>query len=97
MSQNPLNLAVRFLLEIIALIALGALAKAEFPGALGFILMIVLPLFAAIVWGIFNVEGDPSRSGKALVLVPGLVRLLFDPLNVIARSQDIALLNEHKT
>ncbi|MBN1452969.1 MAG: YrdB family protein [Anaerolineales bacterium] len=78
MSQNPINLAVRFLLEIIALVAIGALAKAQFPGALGFILMIALPLFAAVVWGTFNVKGDPSRSGKAPVPVPGIVRLLIE-------------------
>jgi len=78
MSQNPLNLAVRFLLEIIALIAIGALAKVQFSGALGFILMVVLPLFAAVVWGTFNVPGDPSRSGKAPVPVPGIVRLLIE-------------------
>jgi hypothetical protein len=78
MSQNPLNLAVRFLLELIALFAFGALAKAEFPGTLGYILMIGLPLVAAVVWGTFNVPGDPSRSGKAPVPVPGIVRLLIE-------------------
>ena len=78
MSQNPFNLAFRFLLELIALFAIGALAKAQFPGALGFLLMIVLPLIAAIVWGTFNVKGDPSRSGKAPVPVPGILRLLIE-------------------
>ena len=78
MSQNPLNLALRFLLEIIALVALGAWAKAQFPGASGFVLMILLPLLAATAWGTFNVKGDPSRSGKAPVPVPGVVRLLLE-------------------
>jgi len=78
MSQNPLNLAVRFLLEIIALVALGAWGKANFPGVLGFVLMILIPLLAAIVWGTFNVKGDPSRSGKAPVPVPGIIRLLLE-------------------
>ena len=78
MSQNPLNLAIRFLLEIIALVALGAWAKAQFSGALGFILMIGVPLFAAVIWGTFNVKGDPSRSGRAPVQVPGIVRLLIE-------------------
>ena len=78
MSQNPINLTVRFLLEIIALVALGAWAKAKFPGALGFVLMIVIPLLAATAWGTFNVKGDPSRSGKAPVPVPGIVRLLVE-------------------
>jgi hypothetical protein len=78
MSQNPLNLVVRFLLEILALVALGAWAKAQFPGALGFALMILIPLLAATAWGIFNVKGDPSRSGKAPVPIPGVVRLLLE-------------------
>ena len=78
MGQNPINLAVRFLLEIIALVALGAWAKAQFPGALGIVLMIVIPLLAAAAWGTFNVEGDPSRSGKAPVPVPGIIRLLVE-------------------
>jgi len=78
MSKNPINLAVRFLLEIIALVAFGAWGKAQFQGALGFTLMLLFPLLAAIVWGTFNVKGDPSRSGKAPVPVPGAVRLALE-------------------
>jgi len=78
MSQNPLNLAVRFILEIVALIAMGAWAKAQFSGATGYILMIAVPLVAALIWGTFNVKGDPSRSGKAPVPVPGFIRLLIE-------------------
>lgn len=78
MGKNPINLAVRFLLEIIALIAIGAWAKIQFPGALGFVLMIGLPLIAAVIWGTFNVKDDPSRSGKAPVPVPGMVRLFIE-------------------
>ena len=78
MSENPLNLTVRFLLEIIALVALGAWAKSQFPGALGFILMILIPLLAATAWGTFNLKDDPSRSGKAPVPVPGIFRLLLE-------------------
>jgi len=78
MSKNPLNLAVRFLLEIIALASFGAWAKAQFQGVLGIILMILFPLLAAIAWGTFNVKGDPSRSGKAPVPVRGIVRLFLE-------------------
>jgi hypothetical protein len=78
MSQSPLNLTIRFLLEILALVALGAWAKAQFPGVLGFGLMILLPLLAASAWGTFNVKGDPSRSGKAPVPVSGIIRLLLE-------------------
>ena len=78
MSQSPINLAVRFLLEILALVAIGAWARTQFPGAPGIVLMIVLPLLAAAAWGTFNVKNDPSRSGKAPVPVAGWVRLLLE-------------------
>lgn len=78
MSQNPLNLTARFILEIIALVAIGAWARIRFPGVLGLVLMILLPLLAATIWGIFNVKGDPSRSGSAPVPVPGIIRLLIE-------------------
>jgi len=93
MSQNPINLTVRFLLEIIALVAIGARARAQFPGAPGFILMIVLPLFAAVVWGTFNVKGDPSRSGKAPVPVPGLIRLLLELFIFASATWALSTLN----
>jgi len=78
MSKNPINLAVRFILEILALVALGAWGKIQFIGMWGFVLMILFPLLAATTWGTFNVKGDPSRSGKAPVPVPGIVRLLLE-------------------
>ena len=78
MSQNPINLTLRFALEIFALVALGAWARNQFQGALGTILMILIPLLAAAAWGTFNVKGDPSRSGKAPVPVPGFIRLSLE-------------------
>jgi len=78
MSKNPINLSLRFALEILALVALGAWARVQFIGVWGFVLMILIPLLAAIAWGTFNVKGDPSRSGKAPVPVPGFVRLSLE-------------------
>lgn len=78
MSKNPVNLTVRFLLEIIALAAMGAWAKSHLSGVMSYVMMILVPLIAALIWGTFNVKGDPSRSGKAPVPVPGLVRLLIE-------------------
>ena len=58
MGQNPINLTVRFILEIVALVSIGAWAKYRFPGALGSALMIIFPLIAAVIWGTFNVAGS---------------------------------------
>jgi hypothetical protein len=73
-ASNPLNLALRFLLELAALVALGAWGW-RFGGVVGAALV---PLVAAAAWATFNVKGDPSRSGKAPVAVPGVVRLLVE-------------------
>ena len=78
MASNPINLAVRFLLEIAALVAIGYWGWSQHDGWLRFVLVIGFPLLAAILWGTFNVAGDPSRSGKAPVPVPGIVRLALE-------------------
>lgn len=44
-------------------------------GGWRFVLAVGLPLLAAILWGIFAVPHDPSRSGTAPIAVPGLLRL----------------------
>jgi len=78
MSQNPLNLAVRFVLEISALVAMGYWGWVWGDGALRYLLGIGLPLLAAVLWGVFAVPGDRSRSGDAPIAVPGWVRLLLE-------------------
>lgn len=78
MGTNPINLAVRFVLEIGALLALGGWGWNQSDGILKYVLALGLPILVAAVWGTFAVPGDPSRSGKAPVRVPGLVRLLIE-------------------
>ena len=78
MSQNPFNLALRFLLELTALVAIGYWGWTQFDGSLRYLLAIGLPLLAAIVWGTFRVPADASANGKAPVRVPGIVRLLIE-------------------
>jgi hypothetical protein len=78
MSLHPLNLAVRFVLEIAALVAIGYWSFHEHTGILQFVLGLGLPLLAAAAWGIFAVPGDRTRSGDAPVPVPGALRLLLE-------------------
>lgn len=78
MGSNPINLALRFLLELIALFALGRWGWMQSDGWLRFVLILGIPVLAALLWGTFAVPGDPSRSGKAPVPVPGVVRLLLE-------------------
>jgi hypothetical protein len=78
MGSHPINLAVRFLLEIAGLAAIAYWGWSQHDGVLRFILAVGLPVLAAVLWGTFAVPEDPSRSGKAPVPVPGIVRLVLE-------------------
>jgi hypothetical protein len=78
MSNNPINLALRFLLEMAALAAIGYWGWQQASGVLRYAWAMGLPLAAAAIWGTFRVPGDASASGKAPVAVPGLVRLAIE-------------------
>lgn len=72
------NLALRFGLEIAALVGLATAAWRLSDGAWRWAAVIAVPLVAAAIWGTFNVPGDPSRSGAAPVEVPGALRLALE-------------------
>jgi predicted outer membrane lipoprotein len=78
LGSHPINLALRFLLEISALAAIGFWGWKQGEGGLRFILAIGVPVFAASVWGTFAVPEDSSRSGKAPVPVSGILRLVIE-------------------
>jgi len=75
MAHNPLNLALRFLLEIVGLVALGYWGWHQGEGFWRFVLALLLPLVAAALWGTFRVPDDP---GKAPVPIPGWLRLVLE-------------------
>ena len=78
MGSNPINLAVRFILEIAGLMALGWWGWNQTEGILRFVLALGVPILAAVLWATFAVPDDLSRSGEARVPVPGIVRLLLE-------------------
>jgi len=78
MSKHPLNSAVRLLLELTAIVSFGFWGYHQSDSGFGILLTIMLPLGFAVLWGIFAVKGDPSRSGKTVVQTPGIIRLLLE-------------------
>lgn len=78
MGTHPFNLAIRFLLELAALLSVGIWGYKQSDNWLRFILMLVLPILLAVLWGTFAVPDDPSRSGAAPVPVPGALRLVLE-------------------
>ena len=75
MGAHAINLAVRFVLELSAWGAMGYWGWTQGEGPSRFVLAIGLPVIAAAIWGTFAVPKDPSRSGRAPLPVPGIVRL----------------------
>ena len=79
MSKNPVNLAVRFLLELTAILIFGKWGY-SLPGSKGVSILtaIGMAVLFALLWGVFAVRNDPSRSGKTVVQTPGLIRLILE-------------------
>lgn len=79
MDKHPLNLALRFGLELAALYAVGRWAWQQGGSLLWQWLFVLLSLAVFMgIWVTFNVPNDPSRSGKAPVVVRGWLRLLIE-------------------
>ena len=77
MGSHPLNLAIRFCLE---LVTLGIAAFWGFKRAdnwTRYIIATGLVVFLAAIWGTFAVPDDPSRSGSAPIPVNGVIRLII--------------------
>jgi hypothetical protein len=84
-------LHLRFVLEMIALVAIGAGARhVAGTGALGWAAAVAAPLLAAVLWGTFAVPGDPSRSGRAPVPVPGSLRIALEMAVFFAAAASLA-------
>lgn len=78
MGSHPINLMLRFLLELMALGSVGLWGWKQTDSWLRFILAIGLPIGLAVIWGTFAVPDDPSRSGSAPIVTAGIVRLILE-------------------
>ncbi len=71
--------SLRFALELIAWGAAAWWGASLFEGTLASVVGGVIAGGISMgVWVVFNVPGDPSRSGEAPVAVPGWVRILLE-------------------
>ena len=78
MGSHPINLVLRFLLELMALGSVGLWGWKQSDNWLRFILALGIPIGLAVIWGIFAVPNDPSRSGSAPIVTAGIVRLIIE-------------------
>jgi len=96
MATHPLNLAFRFLLELLALFAYAYWGWTQFDGISKILIAVGAPVLVATLWATFNVANDPSRSGKAPVPVAGIVRLLME-LALLGGASALWFLSEQPT
>jgi len=75
MGSHSINLAIRFILELSALAAVEMWGWRQGEGWMRYLFALGIPIAVAVIWGVFAVPNDPSRSGTAVVAVPGLLRL----------------------
>ena len=73
--MNPINLALRFALELVALAAIGWWGSSLSDSGWRWITGFAMVAAVATVWGTFTVPGDPSRGGEGIVHIPGYLRL----------------------
>ena len=90
MGSHPINLALRFGLELGALAAMAYWGWTGHVGAARWIWAIGLPIGSAVAWATFAVPHDPSRSGAAPLPVPGVVRLVLELGFFAAASLQVA-------
>ena len=78
MGSHPINLALRFILELTALISIGIWGWNKTDHSFRIILAIGLPILFAAIWAIFAVPNDPSRSGQTVIVTSGIIRLVIE-------------------
>ncbi len=77
MSSNPINLGLRFLLELAGLAAMAYWGWTQHEALAQILWCVGLPLIAAAFWGIFRTSVDPQ---KPPVEIPGPLRLVFEAI-----------------
>lgn len=78
MGSHPVNLAFRFILEIVSLVGAFRLGLSLSNGVVGWVLGLAFTVAAMALWATFRVPGDESANGEAPYPVSGPIRLLIE-------------------
>ena len=84
LAQHPANLLLRFVLEVMALVAVGQWGWRTGAGFSSMFTRLALtigpPLVMAVLWGVFRAPDDMTQPNgkKPIVAVPGKVRLALE-------------------
>lgn len=76
--MHPANLALRFLLEILALVGVGVGTWSGATGAWRYAAVVGGLGIVILAWGLFRVPGDPSSGRNTPVPISGSLRILIE-------------------
>ncbi|HXF63349.1 MAG TPA: YrdB family protein [Caldilineaceae bacterium] len=76
MASHPVNLALRFLLELVALFAFAYWGWTQHSGLPRVLWAVGLPLLVAVAWALFR-AAEPGGLAP-VVAIPGVARLLLE-------------------
>jgi hypothetical protein len=77
MGRKSFNLAIGYILEIVALIVIGYWGWAQHQGVLRYALALSLPVIVTVIWTTFRVPGGTNRF-PTFIAVPRLARVLLE-------------------
>ena len=80
MGNHPINLILRFFLELAAWVAMGYWGFTRFAGLAQWVIGLGLPILAMAIWESFR---TPGQGGKGRFPVPGWLRLLIEAATFI--------------
>ena len=96
MTTHPVNLLVRFLMELAMLGAFAAWGWGIHAGiALRIVTAIAAPAVGALVWGIFATPNDMVRSSAGPILVSGPLRLVIELVLFLAGAAALYAIGWH--
>ena len=78
MGLHPVNLAFRFLLEVMAILSMICWGVKQDVGAIKYFYILGIPIIMMLIWSFLAVPGDMSRSGKAPIPISGPLRLFIE-------------------
>ena len=76
MNNHSINLDIRFLLEVIAIVAFGNW-RWQNCGSVKYLLVIALPVIVMMIWALFRMPNDRGHLSLAVI---GVVRVVIESL-----------------
>ncbi|MBZ0181594.1 MAG: YrdB family protein [Melioribacteraceae bacterium] len=80
MKLQTINLGVRFLLELAAIVSMAVWSWGLSDSWIRFLIAPGITITLAAIWATFTVPNDGGRTSKSLITTPGIIRFIIELL-----------------